>query len=173
MEPDLSITDAGLREHQPGDAGWRGLVVGEGVCPTAFSELTLALSSQGQVGTPGGEGRRAFRQTEQFKQRQVWCPVCQSVLGYESRGSRDGRAWPPNSLGVMPRNLEAIQWVRAETWWTLIHRCSLESYIVGVDRQKTGRLQPGLPLDPGQQAGKGAELCLVSRMDRSSDQWRE
>lgn len=99
--------------------------------------------------------------------------MCRSVLRYERRGLKDGRAQPPSSLGVMPRNLKAVQWVGAETWWTPIHRCSLESYSVGVDRQKTGRLQPDLELDPGQQAGKGAELCLVSRVDRSSDQWKE
>ena len=168
VEPDLRITDAGLQEHQLGDAGWRGLVVG------AFSELTFALSSQGQVGAPGREGRKAFRETEKFMQRQVWCSVCQSVLGYERWGLRDGRARPPDSLGVMPRNLEASQWMGAETWWTSIHRGSLESYTVGMDRQTTGRLQPDLELDPGQQAGKGAKLCLVfSRMDRSSDQWKE
>lgn len=110
---DLSITDAGLREHQPGD--WRGLVVGEGVCPAAFSELTLAASLRDRWNSRL-EGK-AFRQTEQFRQAGV-VSVCQAVLGCGRGSEMAGLRLP--ALGSCCQELTS-QWVGS--WWTL-NRCS-------------------------------------------------
>lgn len=97
-----------------------------------------------------------------------------SVLGYESRGSRDGRAHASQQPWGHAKELETISGSGQKPGGQhLFTGALLKATLWGWIDKRLGRLQPGLQLDPGQQAGKRAELCLVSRMDRSSDQWRE